>query len=332
MTSNATVTGLHCIADLHCSLGEAPVWSESAQTLYWLDVAAPAILYGWHYQTRQVRRWALPELATGLSMSESDELVVLAQSGINVFDIERCALRNIVGVPFAMTGIRFNDCGCDRSGQLWTGIMRNDFSRKQKTEVVEAPPDFSGRMCCFNDQGVCRLVATDIECPNTFVWSLDGTTLYTADSSARCLYSYRFDSPSGAVGVRSVFSAHVNLGVPDGSALDAEGCLWNARWGAGCVVRFQPDGSVANIVRIPANLVTSCAFGGDALDTLFVTTASYDLQAHELALQPKSGGVFAFKPGVPGARRPGFRINRQEALSPASSQSGQSPQATRAID
>jgi sugar lactone lactonase YvrE len=194
--------------------------------------------------------------------------------------------------------------------------MRNDFSQKPEVEAVGSIEDFSGLMCCFNDEGACRFIATDIECPNTFVWSLDDTTLYTADSAAKCLYTYRFNSASGAVDVRSVFSAHTGLGVPDGSALDVEGYLWNARWGAGCLVRFRPDGGIANVVRIPANLVTSCAFGGDALDTLFVTTASYDLPDHEFAQQPKAGGVFAFKPEVPGARRQGFRINRQDVSSP----------------
>jgi len=103
-----------------------------------------------------------------------------------------------------------------------------------------------------------------------------------------------------------VFSDIKDMGYPDGSAIDSEGYLWNARWEGGCVMRFAPDGSVDRIVPIPAWRVTSCAFGGEDLGTLYVTTARMGADEAQLERYPKQGGLFAFKPGVSGLPRPSF--------------------------
>ena len=72
------------------------------------------------------------------------------------------------------------------------------------------------------------------------------------------------------------------------------------------MIRFAPDGRVDTVVAIPASRVTCCAFGGDDLDTLYVTTSRLHLTEKELAMQPQAGGVFALKPGVRGLPRPAF--------------------------
>ena len=65
---------------------------------------------------------------------------------------------------------------------------------------------------------------------------------------------------------------------PDGSAMDANGCLWNAQW----VVQESfntPDGSVKEIIGLPTSQPTSCAFVGSHL---LVTTASIGLEEDSL--------------------------------------------------
>ena len=91
-----------------------------------------------------------------------------------------------------------------------------------------------------------------------------------------------------------------SLGAGDGSTIDEEGFIWNARWGGGCLVRWAPDGSIDRTVKIPAQLVTSATFGGEDLDVLYVTTARYGVSEQDLPGQPLSGGIFAVDPGVKG--------------------------------
>jgi sugar lactone lactonase YvrE len=93
-------------------------------------------------------------------------------------------------------------------------------------------------------------------------------------------------------------------GVPDGLTLDAEGGLWVALWGSGELQRYTPDGQLDTVVRLPVRQVTSAAFGGTDLSTLYITTAREDFTPADLAGQPHAGDIFACTPGVTG--RPPF--------------------------
>jgi sugar lactone lactonase YvrE len=227
-------------------------------------------------------------------LSRGSALVVVSETGLNTFTPAAPALRRIAAAPVSMRALRFNDCGCDRSGRLWTGTMRNDFRPEESDDAVV------GELYRMDSARAWHAPGVAVGCPNTFAWSADDRTMYTADSATGCIYAYDYDLSTGNIERPRVFANVEGLGIPDGSALDAEGFLWNARWGAGCVVRFAPDGTVNRTVRIPAELVTSCAFGGANLDTLYVTTARQKLSGDALAAQPLAGGVFSFEPGVPG--------------------------------
>ena len=124
--------------------------------------------------------------------------------------------------------------------------------------------------------------------------------MYFADTRAGCIYSYDFDLALGAIFNRRVFSDLQGHGYPDGSCVDAEGCLWNARWDGGCVIRFARDRRIDRIFKVPAARVTCCAFGGEDLSTLFITTSRLHLTAEELAAQPFAGALFSCRPGVTG--------------------------------
>jgi sugar lactone lactonase YvrE len=286
------------VVDSRCRLGEAPVWSQRSNRLYWLDIGSPTSLFSMCFPARTVSGWTFSELATGLALSSEDELIVISQSGASVFDPSADQLlRTFVSPPFSMDGIRFNDCGCDALGRLWTGAMSNEFATRTECSGSGA----SGSLVCIDTDLSCTVLPAGLGCPNSFVWSPDHELLYVADSTEGSLYAYGYDLGTARLSKPALFDKSPGIGIPDGSAIDGDGCLWNARWGAGCVVRYTPDGRVAELVRIPADFVTSCAFGGAGLQTLFITTARMDLPAGDLERQPNAGGVFAFKPRVPGA-------------------------------
>jgi sugar lactone lactonase YvrE len=292
------------VVDSRCRLGEAPVWSERSNSLYWLDIGVPTILFNLHLPSCRVRARTIAELATGLALSSNDELIVVSQSGVSIFDpLADPVLRTFLSPPFSMEGIRFNDCGCDALGRLWSGTMTNEFSMRTERSESEA----SGSLLCVDTDLSCTVLPAGLGCPNSFVWSPDSEILYVADSAQGCLYAYGYALETARILKPTVFDRSPGIGIPDGSAIDLDGCLWNARWGAGCVARFTPDGRVAELVRIPADFVTSCAFGGPGRQTLFITTARMDLSLNDLERQPKAGGIFAFSPDVPGAPAGVFR-------------------------
>ena len=142
---------------------------------------------------------------------------------------------------------------------------------------------------------------------NGLGWSPDDRTFYYVDSAAQRLDVFDHDPDSGRLGGRRpLVSVPAEVGIPDGLAVDADGCVWLAIWGAGSIHRYTPAGVLDGVLDVPASNVTSCAFGGAGLTDLFVTTASRGLSPAQLAEQPHAGGIFAATPGVVGLEPQGY--------------------------
>ena len=123
--------------------------------------------------------------------------------------------------------------------------------------------------------------------------------MYFSDTLTGWISVFDYDHSVGTISNCKNF-ANSKRGYPDGSTVDSEGGVWNCRWGGGCVIRFTQDGKVGQIVEVPAQNVTSCTFGGKNLDTLYITTARWDMTKKEILNNPHSGCIFASKPGVKG--------------------------------
>ena len=133
--------------------------------------------------------------------------------------------------------------------------------------------------------------------------------MYHTRSHERAIYAYDLAIDTGLAHNPRVFATvEVEAGVPDGSTVDAEGYLWSTHWGGWRITRYAPDGHVDRVIRVPVKSPTSCAFGGEAMDTLFVTSASIEFQNGRwiymddagFAAAPIAGGIFSIEVGVRG--------------------------------
>jgi sugar lactone lactonase YvrE len=125
--------------------------------------------------------------------------------------------------------------------------------------------------------------------------------MYFSDTPTLKIMAYDYDPGSASISGERLFadlSSHP--GRPDGSTVDVDGCLWNAEVRGSRVVRYTPQGKVDRIVELPVSGVTSCAFGGAGMRTLYITTATQRLSEQELAREPLAGGLFAVDVGVAG--------------------------------
>jgi L-arabinonolactonase len=146
---------------------------------------------------------------------------------------------------------------------------------------------------------------TGIWVSNTVCWSPDNRTLYFCDTMSGIISAYDFDLDAGTISNKRPF-AQFDRGLPDGSTVDADGCLWNCRWDGGCLVRFNPRGEVDLVVDLPVERVTSCAFGGPDLGDLYITTARYGMSEEAYSAAPEAGNLFVCRPGVKGLPAPEF--------------------------
>ena len=163
--------------------------------------------------------------------------------------------------------------------------------------------EFSGEIYCIQSNEFVKSLDGGFGCPNTFVWSPDEKTMYCADSCTGWIYAYDFDLVSGSIGRRREFFSDEAFGIPDGSAMDTEGCLWNARWDGSAVLRITPDGRMDRVVELPVSKVTDCTFGGADMRTLFVTTAAFGMSDSERKSELMTGDVFAISTDVDGVEK-----------------------------
>jgi sugar lactone lactonase YvrE len=135
--------------------------------------------------------------------------------------------------------------------------------------------------------------------------------MYFADTFRRQIYAYEFDIEHGVLGERRTFAEFSEgNGVPDGATVDAEGFLWTAVYRGGALHRYAPDGRLDKVVTLPMSQPTSCAFGGEALDFLYVTSASQGMAPDALAREPYAGAIIAISVGVRGIVEPTFPDGR----------------------
>jgi sugar lactone lactonase YvrE len=86
-------------------------------------------------------------------------------------------------------------------------------------------------------------------------------------------------------------------GSPDGLTVDGEGGIWTAIANQGVVHRYTLQGRLDEVIEVPATKVTSCTFGGEALDQLFITTSKEDV---DTSTDRNAGSLFRADVGVRG--------------------------------
>jgi L-arabinonolactonase len=279
---------MQLVVDGRHVLGEGIIWNERTGRLLWTDIESSEL---WSHDPASglLERWPLPERLCSLALTEDDGRLLLAlASGLAFLDLPTGELTRICAVEADLPTTRLNDGRVDRQGRFVFGVFNQ----------AENPKHPIGGFYRLNrDLSLERLPLGGVAIANSICFSPDGRTMYYCDSATReirCCDYEPGDSASGAVANLRVFApADAAPGDPDGSTVDAEGYLWNARWGAGQVVRFAPDGRVDRVLALPAPQPTCAAFGGAGLDVLYVSSATVGLAPEALAAASGSGGVFA---------------------------------------
>jgi sugar lactone lactonase YvrE len=267
-------------------LGECPIWDARSGLLWWVDSRAPAVKC-LDPASAAVSLLPLRETVGSIAFRERGGMLAATKSGIHFLDPVTGTLGVAARPEAHLPDNRFNDGRCDRAGRFWAGTMC-DVRRDPAGTLYRLDPDLG-----------CTPLRNAIIIPNGLAWSPDGRTMYFADTNRHAIWAWNYDSATGTASDERIF-ADTGAGRPDGSCVDADGCLWNAEYGGWRLVRYSPAGKVDRVVELPIANPTCCCFGGSGLDILYVTTARQRLSAAELAAQPLAGSVLALRAGVQG--------------------------------
>ncbi|WP_256415910.1 SMP-30/gluconolactonase/LRE family protein [Ruegeria sp. HKCCD8929] len=289
-------------ADLRLSLGEGPVWEREGGLLYFVDIEQDTVLRI-HLSTGEVDMRTVRR-PSAIGLCRSGRLIIACQVGVVLFDFESGEVSPICN-PIAHNPLaRLNDGKVAPDGSFWVGSMQNNIA--EDGQPVELNSNIGGLFRVASDGHVSELMPETLGIFNTLAWSPNQQDFLFADSLSGTLFS-TVQKKDGTLGPTKQFNNDCPFGVPDGSAMDKEGYLWNARWGGSCVVRFDPSGKIDRTVSIPATNVTSCCFGGPDMKTLFVTTARSGLSTQAIDENPNEGALFAVDCGVRGMPIPAFQ-------------------------
>lgn len=278
------------VLDAKSTLGEGAIWHPTENKLYWVDIEGKALHV---YDPVSGNDKSIPvghRIGTMVPVKSGGALVAL-QNGIHKIDLETGRLSFMVN-PLPDSNMRFNDGKCDPAGRFWVGSLALD-SRRRGASLYRMDVD-----------GSVRTMIDSVSISNGIVWSADRKTMYYNDTPTLTVQAFDYDHKTGNISNRRVaVRIPRGSGAPDGMTIDAEGKLWVALWGAGCVARFDPStGELLQKIMVPAPNVSSCAFGGKDLETLYITTARAWVSPAKLEEFPLSGGLFALKPGVKGVK------------------------------
>ena len=283
------------VLDVKDMTGEGPVWSMSDATLWWTDVNGRR-LHRYVPASRTHDTFPMPARVGCFAMRTSGGIVCAMEHAIGFADPVTGRYEAAAAPEDGRTGNRFNDGRCDPRGRFFAGSMN------------EVAGGATGTLWRFDPDRAVTPIVAGISISNGLAWSPDGRSMYFADSPTRRIDAFDYDLDTGTPSNRRVFHAtrDPSLGVPDGGAVDSEGCYWSARYFGGRVIRITPDGRIDREIRLPVGRVTMCAFGGGDLKTLYITSARFKASPEELAREPLAGGLFAIDAGVAGLPEPQF--------------------------
>lgn len=292
---------VRCLVPAGDRCGEGALWAAAEGAVYWVDINR-FLIHRFDLSCGSLKSWLFEEPVVAISLTSADGQFLVALGSRLIYWWPATDRRADQG--FKLPGsprVRLNDGRSDPKGNFWVGSMKNNVL--PDGELGEAGPG-EGILYRIAPGGAVTEWRRDLGISNTLCWSSDGTRFYFGDTLANEVRVYGYDGRTGAISGEQPFFTGFDRGLPDGSAIDSAGFLWNCRFGGACIVRIAPDGRIDRIIEMPVQNITTCVFGGPDLRTLFITTAN-------VAAPPGNrlaGSLFALDVDVPGMVENKFRL------------------------
>lgn len=271
------------VVDCRCVTGENPLWHTAEKCVYWTDIPAGK-LHRHDPLSRRTESFELGAPAGGFTIQEDGALLLfMARGAVRAWRAGRFVGTAIEELPDEREN-RFNDVIADPEGRVFCGTM--------------STPTRPARLYRLDGDASIRTVVEDVGTSNGIGFTPDRRGMYYTDTRKREIYLFDYDRRTGELANRRVFvRVPDGQGGPDGLTVDGDGCVWSARWGGHCIVRYAPDGAEILRIEFPAMKVSSLTFGGDTYEDLYVTTAGGD---HREENGAGAGALFKLRPGVRG--------------------------------
>ncbi|SDB21554.1 Sugar lactone lactonase YvrE [Flavobacteriaceae bacterium MAR_2010_188] len=277
--------------EIKSTKGEGAFWNHKSNELFWVDIDGKKVNI-YNPQTKTNKSIPTPSMVGTLVPKSDIEVVVALEDGIYILNTENSQFTLLTNIEKEIPTNRFNDGKADPAGRLWVGSMA--FNEQKH----------AARLYMVDQEGRVEEKIDSITISNGIAWSKDNSKMYYIDTPTAKVKVFDYNNSTGEISNEKVAVEVPNsLGYPDGMTIDEEGMLWVAMWNGNAVYRFDPNtGETLQKIEVPAHNVTSCAFGGNNLETLYITSATVDMKDEEHQKYPLAGSVFRVVPGVKGVK------------------------------
>ncbi|WP_248313266.1 SMP-30/gluconolactonase/LRE family protein [Bosea sp. F3-2] len=277
-----------------CHLGEGPSYDAGTDTAWWFDILERR-LFEARLETGRITIHDLPVMASALAQIDAGRQMLAAEDGLYLREIASGKLTRVAEFAGEDGPIRSNDGRVHQSGTFWISTMGRG---------AEAG---AGAIHAFRG-GSVALLFSGLTIPNAICFSPDGCTGYFADTRENTLYRVALDPVTGLpVEAPSILHKRDAVGGLDGAVTDAQGLIWCAIWGGGCVDVYSPRGDRLRSIAMPARQPSCPVFVGPRFDRLLVTSAHENMNADARAADPDHGRTFLADVGAVGRAEPRLR-------------------------
>lgn len=239
------------------------MWHPRRGQLFWFDIIGRRLLTR---EAGQERSWQFDRHVSAAGWLDHDHLLIASETDLFRFDVTTGQQESVIALEADNPVTRSNDGRADPWGGFWIGTMGK-----------AAQPGAGAIYRYF--KGEMRKLVPQVTISNAICFSPDRAYAYYTDTPTRQIMRLALDPETGwPQGAEELFiDLREDRLNPDGAVVDAEGCLWNAQWGASRVARYDPQGQFLSAVTFPASQISCPAFGGADGRTLFATSASEGL-------------------------------------------------------
>lgn len=249
---------LNVFSEIPCELGECPTYDLNQYEAYWTDIFGKRI-YSQRLDRNETNIFDMETQIGAIGIREKGGLILASKEGFALVD----NLGNFEPVKsFLGDGYRMNDGKCDAMGRFWAGSIEINFEkRKGKLHVLDS---------LYNT----AILQTQLTLPNGMDWSPDNLFFYLVDSVDYILWQFDFDVDQGRIANKKVhYKFDLRNGIPDGLCVTNDGNLVVAKYGGSSLEVISAAGKLLDVFTLPVKNPTSCAFVGNNLDELLITTS-----------------------------------------------------------
>jgi sugar lactone lactonase YvrE len=205
------------VHDAPMLVGESALWHEVESALYWVDIEGLTV-NRLHAASGKFSSWKMGSNPSALAIDDNNCLTVATRNGLLRLNTTDGAETPIADAPYDTSRVRFNDGRVDPAGRFWIGTM---YEPRDQPAAEMYVLDRDKLRCAWRG-GMTN--------SNGLAWSLDGRTMYHADTTSHRIDCYDYDLASGEQSNRRTIltfpgdkSALEYGGRPDGATMDSEG-------------------------------------------------------------------------------------------------------------